>query len=180
MGEKETMSGNALRESRIRTNDGPNRISMGRESSAPGVSEGVTAGDDWPPGGPASASVLGGTVPGGAIISAAVSSVGQLGGQKPGGGAASAAYAREAADGPQLATGDSDGDAPESDAGPRQSSGRMENIGASGMDTGQVESAAPNLGSSGQERSGMPGDPVPDIDAAAAKLNWNIGKNERV
>ena len=109
MGEKETMSGDALSEMRI--NDGPNRISMGRESSAPSVSEGVTAGDDWPPGGPASASVLGGAVPGGSILSAAVSSVGQLGGQKPGGGAASAAYAREAADGPELATGDSDGDA---------------------------------------------------------------------
>ena len=176
MGEKETMGGDAmLRESPSKASQG-----QGRESSAPSVSEGVTAGDDWPPGGPASGSVAGGAVPGGSILSAAVSSVGQHGGQKPGGGAASAAYAREAADGPELATGDSDGDAPESDAGPRQSSGRMENIGSSGMDTGQVESADPNLGSSGQERSGMPGDPVPDIDAAAAKLNWNIGKNERV
>ena len=176
MGEKETMGGDAmLRES-------PSKASQGRESSAPSVSEGVTAGDDWPPGGPASGSMVGGAVPGGSILSAAVSSVGQLGGQKPGGGAASAAYAREAADGPELATGDSDGDAPESDAGPRQSSGRMENIGSSGQDGVGVQddSAAPNLGSSGQERSGMPGDPVPDIDAAAAKLNWNIGKNERV
>ena len=36
MGEKETMSGDALRES-------PTRASQGRESSAPSVSEGVTA-----------------------------------------------------------------------------------------------------------------------------------------
>ena len=108
MGEKETMSGDALRESRIRTNDGPNRISMGRESSAPGVSEGVTADDDGPPGGPASASVLGGALPGGAVLSAAVSSVGQLGGGN--GGAASAAYAKLDAAGAEVATGDLDGD----------------------------------------------------------------------
>ncbi len=96
MGEKETMGGDAmLRESPSKASQG-----QGRESSAPGVSEGVTAGDDGPPGGrgPASASMLGGALPGGAILSAAVSSVGQLGGQKPGGGAASAAYARAAAD----------------------------------------------------------------------------------
>ena len=112
MGEKETMGGDAmLRESPSKASQG-----QGRESSAPSVSEGVTAGDDGPPGGPASGSMVGGAVPGGAVISAAASSVGQLGGQKPGGGAASAAYAREAADGPELATGDSDGDAPESDA----------------------------------------------------------------
>ena len=67
MGEKETMSGDALRES-------PTRASTGR--------------------GPAA------------------SSVGQLGG----GAASAASYAREAADGPELATEDSDGDAPESDA----------------------------------------------------------------
>ena len=98
MGEKETMSGEALRESRININDGPNRISTNL---------------------------------------------------------------REAADGSELATGDSDGDAPESDAGPRQSSGRMENIGSSGQDGVGVQddSAAPNLGSSGQERKGgfLPG-----------------------
>ena len=81
MGEKETMSGDALRES-------PTRASQGRESSAPSVSESVTAPRD-------------------------------------------------------VATG--------------QSSGRMENIGSSGMDTGQHDSADPNLGSSGQERSGMSG-----------------------
>ena len=63
MGEKETVSGDALRES-------PTRASTGR--------------------GPAA------------------SSVGQLGG----GAASAASYAREAADGPELATGDSDGDAP--------------------------------------------------------------------
>lgn len=176
MGEKETMSGEALRESPSKASQG-----QGRESSAPSVSEGVTAGDDWPPGGPASGSMVGGVAPGGAILSAAVSSVGQLGGGLGGGGggAAAASYAREAADGPQLATGDSDGDAPESDAGPRQSSGRMENIGSSGMDTGQDASAAPNLGSSGQERSGMPGDPVPDIDAAAAKGHYDLIPNKK-
>ena len=43
------------------------------------------------------ASVVGGLVPGGAIISAAVSSVGQLGGHPtPGGGASSASYAKSA------------------------------------------------------------------------------------
>ncbi len=106
MGEKETMAGDAmLRESPSKASQG-----QGRESSAPGVSEGVTAADDGPPGGPASASVLGGAIPGGAILSAAVSSVGQLGGQKPGGGAASAAYARLDAAGSEVATGDLDGD----------------------------------------------------------------------
>jgi hypothetical protein len=40
------------------------------------------------------ASVVGGLVPGGAVISAAVSSVSQLGGHTPGGGAASASYAK--------------------------------------------------------------------------------------
>ncbi len=98
MGEKETMSGDALRES-------PTRASQGRESSAPSVSEGVTAPRD-------------------------------------------------------VATG--------------QSSGRMENIGSSGMDTGQDASAAPNLGSSGQEQSGISGDPVPDIDAGAAIATWDL------
>ena len=103
MGEKETMSGDALRES-------PTRASQGRESSAPSVSEGVTAPRD-------------------------------------------------------VATG--------------QSSGRMENIGSSGMDTGQDASAAPNLGSSGQERSGISGDPVPDIDAGAAIANWDLATTKK-
>ena len=104
MGEKETMGGDAmLRESPSKASQG-----QGRESSAPSVSEGVTAGDDWPPGGPASGSVAGGAVPGGSILSAAVSSVGQLGGGK--GGAASAAYARLDAAGAEVATGDLDGD----------------------------------------------------------------------
>ena len=70
-------------------------------------------------------------------------------------------------------------------------SGRMENIGSSGMDTGPDASAAPNLGSSGQERSSMSGeagrvapadldgDGLPDIDAAAAKKgNYNLGENK--
>ncbi len=102
MGEKETMAGDAM----IR--ESPSKASTGREASAPSVSEGVTAGDDWPPGGPASGSVAGGAVPGGSILSAAVSSVSQLGGGK--GGAASAAYARLDAAGSEVATGDLDGD----------------------------------------------------------------------
>ncbi len=133
MGEKETMSGDALRES-------PTRASQGRESSAPSVSEGVTAPRD-------------------------------------------------------VATGQS--------SGRMETIGSSGQDGVGVQDA----SAAPNLGSSGQERSSMSGaqsnplyedqgqtgtnpmheagrvapadlDGLPDIDAAAAKLNWDLVKNK--
>ncbi len=164
MCEKETMSGDALRES-------PTRASTGRESSVPSVSEGVTAGV-------------------GVEDDSAAPNLGSSGQERKGG------YLPEAGkelDPRDVATG--------------QSSGRMENIGSSGMDTGQDASAAPNLGSSGQERSSMSGaqsnplyedqgqtgtnpmheagrvapadldgDGLPDIDGAAAKKgNWDLG-----